>query len=315
MRKRRLLTPRRKNFVFALLALALIAFLAPRDWTGPLLTAVQFVIPVQSVVEQSVAAIQDRARNTPDPVNAADHQRMSLEKQSWENSSMALAAKVAEMQGEIDLLTASRLWTVDGLQLGARGRLIPARVLGGDLLSWRDSAWIDVGTTGSVRRGDAAVSRTMEIDLGSAGKPREGLAVLLGESLVGLVEQVGTHSARVKLLSDVGSSMKVRIGRLRDGRFSASDRYYWLTGVGRGGMSVRDMARSDVNAGIVAVGDFVLSDPMLSVLPAPMVVGKVTACETDRENPLLSILRVTSTTDLSRIRRVYVFDPRAEVEK
>lgn len=311
MRRRRLLSPRRKSLIVALLALALLAFFAPRAWTGPLLTAVQFVIPAQYVVEQSVSTVENALPAKGPAIHPAEIDRMVLERRGLENVSAALAAKVADMQGEIDLLTAARLWTVDGLQLGAQGRLVPAKVLGGDLLGWRDSAWIDVGGTGSVKHGDAVVSRTLEIGAGTQGGVRDGLAVLLGESLVGLVEGVGTHSSRVKLLSDVGSSMKVRIGRMRDGKFVAADRYFWLAGAGKGEMRVGDVAKEDVEKGLVAVGDLVLSDPMLSVLPAPMVVGKVAAVGVDRENPLLSILSITSAVDLTNLRKVYVYDPRA----
>lgn len=311
MRKRRLLSPRRKSLIVALLALALLAFFAPRAWTGPLLTAVQFVIPAQYVVEQSVSTVEGALPVAASGINPEEYERVVAERKGLEHVSAALGAKVAEMQGEIDLLTAARLWTVDGLQLGAQGRLVPAKVLGGDLLSWRDSAWIDVGGTSAVKHGDAVVSRTLEIGAGTEGGLRDGLAVLLGESLVGLVEGVATHSSRVRLLSDVGSSMKVRIGRMRNGKFVAADRYFWLTGEGKGEMRVADVAKEDVDKGNVAVGDLVLSDPMLSVLPAPMVVGKVAAYGVDRENPLLSTLRVTSAVDLTSLRRVYVYDPRA----
>jgi cell shape-determining protein MreC len=243
-------------------------------------------------------------------VEPAVHERVLQEKQAMEGVAASLSAKVSEMQREIDLLTASRLWTIDGMQLGAQGRLVPAQVLGEDLLTWRDSAWIDVGGNHRIAEGAAVVSRSLQIAAPEPGAMRDGLAVLLGESLVGWVRGVGTHSARVQLLSDPGSKMKVRIGRIRGGQFEGPEFFFWLVGAGEGEMRVGDVAREQVSKGIVAVGDLVLSDPMLGALPAPMVVGKVVAIGADRENPLLAILNVASTVNLTRLQRVYVYDPR-----
>lgn len=307
MRSRRLLSPRHKSLVMLLFVVSLILFAAPRSWTHGLLTAVQFVIPAQYAVQWGTDAVAGGPASDGMPPGAEECARLANERRGQEHLAAALAARVADLQREVELLTATRLWNVDGLSLGSSGRLVPADVLGGDVLAWRDSAWID---TGSVRRGDAVVSRTLEVGAGTAGGVQAGLAVLLGESLVGFVDAVGTHSSRVKLVSDTGSGMKVRIGRMVAGRLVSTERYYWMTGQGQGRMRVGDVVREDVDRGRIAAGDLVLSDPMLGALPAPMVVGTVTDCAADRENPLLAVLEVRSAVEAAGLRRVYVYDPR-----
>ena len=48
---------------------------------------------------------------------------------------------------------------------------------------------------------------------------------------------------------------------------------------------------------------------IVSILPAAMTVGKVTAIEPDHQNPLLAILTVRSELDDAALRRVYVYEP------
>jgi cell shape-determining protein MreC len=135
------------------------------------------------------------------------------------------------------------------------------------------------------------------------------MAILLREVLIGFVEHCHTHTARVRSVSDVQGGMKVQIGRLGDDGFRALDGYFWLTGGGGGVTEIRDIDRREVKAGRIRVGDYVLSDPMSEVLPAAMTIGRVTAIETDRKNPLLSILTVKSEVEGHSLRRVYVYVP------
>ena len=103
--------------------------------------------------------------------------------------------------------------------------------------------------------------------------------------------------------------MKVRIGRLTEKGFVTREPYFWLTGRGGAVMEIRDVDRRDVQEKHIQVGDIVLSDPMSDMLPAAMTIGRITAIEPDRNNPLLSILTVHSEVDEASLRRVYVYDP------
>jgi len=141
----------------------------------------------------------------------------------------------------------------------------------------------------------------------------DGLAILYGETLIGTVEQAGTHTARVKLISDIGSQRKVLIGRFQEqGNFVAVERYFWLTGQGRGRMVIKDVEKKQVDEGVIAVGDYILSDPDDASLPASMVIGTVEAIHSDRNRPLLAIVEVATVLRASDLHRVYVFVPESD---
>lgn len=77
-------------------------------------------------------------------------------------------------------------------------------------------------------------------------------------------------------------------------------------------MEIGDAQKRDVDAGLIAVGDFVLSDPSTGALPTAMTIGKISAIEPDRDNPLHSILTIEGAVDVSSLRRVYVYAHEAE---
>ncbi|RME41043.1 MAG: rod shape-determining protein MreC [Planctomycetota bacterium] len=300
MKRYRSPTERRRNWYLPVLtAITILALLLPDRWTGPLISAVQVTVPLQDAAgavwrkEPAAAASSGRDRGT----EALRHQ------------AAALAARVAELEREVEILTATRLRDIGGKRLGSRGKLIPARVVAEDLLPWRSSRLLDAGSLQGVRRGAPVASRYFTLDQGSERGVRDGMAVLLGEVLVGWVEQVGTHTARMKLLSDVDVQMKVRLGRFTENGFALLERGFWLVGRGHGVMQILDAERRDVEAGRIAVGDVVLTDPSGDVLPASMTVGTVAAIETDPKHPLLSILTVRSPVDPNALRRVYIYEP------
>ena len=142
--------------------------------------------------------------------------------------------------------------------------------------------------------------------------------VRVGEALVGEVELVGTHTARVRLLSDPASRLKIQIGRFADiiGEepttmpvFEVVREASWLVGVGKGRMEIRDINSEDFTDGSVRVGDTVTSHPSNQLAPAALVVGEIVEIRPDRSNPLLCIATVKSSLDESELRRVYVYDP------
>jgi hypothetical protein len=77
-------------------------------------------------------------------------------------------------------------------------------------------------------------------------------------------------------------------------------------------MEIADAKRREVDEGVVQIGDMVLSEPTDEMLPTAMTIGKITAIRPDYENPLLSILTVTSAVHETELRRVYIFDPSDE---
>lgn len=303
----------------------------PADWTGGLISLVQVLVPFQ----HAASAVMNKGTQV-DPRTGADESNQGstsihLEKAALAHQVTALTVRVAELEREVGILTATRLWDVAGRRLGASGQLIPAGVVTGDLLPWRSSSLINAGTLQGVRPGAAVTSCHFTVDRGADDGMRSGLAILLGETLIGWVEQAGTHTARVKLLTDPSVEMKVRIGRFEkvtdasvDSKpqgglkpaasnqqpvFRLAEGYFWLTGRGNGRMQIRDVKRGDVESGVVQVGDTILSDPASGLLPAAMTIGHVIEITPDRANPLLSILTVRAEVDEKALRRVYVYDP------
>lgn len=324
----RIFTRRRRNaWLILLVVVSGGAMLLPRSWTDGLMGLVQVIVPFQHAASVGADAVVSVFDSDAAPVAAEVHEALAREKAGLEHANASLAMRVAELEDEVSLLTATRLWGGVDQRIGARGRLIPARVITDDILTWRSSRLINAGSLQGVRNRAAVVSREFSVDRGTQDGVGRGMAVLLAETLVGTVELVTTHTARIKLLSDASVEMKVRIGRFNHdsdaegtagsrsaGTFTALDRFFWLTGHGKGIMQIREVDRRDVEAGVIQVGDIVLADHTGTMLPAPMTVGKISKIEQDRESPLLATLTITSPIDEDSLRKIYVFDPQGDTE-
>jgi cell shape-determining protein MreC len=295
-----------------LLFISITGFLLPAAWTQGLISLVQVLIPfvdgAESLTDSALAAVSAESP----PVAAADYLAIERHNAALEHQVVALSQRVWSLEDEVALLTATRLWQTGDDLLGAQGRLIPAKVLHRDLVSWRDSRLVRAGTLQGVRRGAPVTSAAFTVNRGTESGIRDGLAIVLGETLVGVVEQAGTHTSRVKLISDTSVQMKVRLGRIDDDGFAPHGGAYWLVGRGRGEMVLRDVPRDLVRSGEIAEGDVVLSDPSANLLPVAMVIGRISAIEPDRSNALLSIARVAAECRLDALQRVYVFDPQGD---
>lgn len=284
-----------------LIALAAVLLIFSQQWLGGLISLVQVVVPFQDAVTRIAGPTSGAETGE---VDALERDRIA-----WRHRAAALEVRVNELEREVEVLTATRLWTTEGTRLGASGKLIPARVLTDDLLAWRDSRLVSAGTLQGVTRGAPVVSNHFSIARGDDANARSGMAVLLGEVLVGYIEQVGTHTARVKMLTDAAVEMKVKLGRFQEDAFSVRPGYVWMTGRGDGRMEIRDIAQRDVDDGSVSVGDVVLSDPLSFSLPAAMTLGHITKILPDRDKPLFARVIVEPAVASGSYNRVYVFDP------
>lgn len=295
-----------------LLCLACAGLFAPRRWTGGLISAVQVLVPFQAAANEAATLVAPGDSGDQASVSAETLQALQRVKSSYEHQVASLSMRVANLEEEVRVLAATRLWGDVDSRLGSRGRLIPAQVVSGDLLPWRDSRLINAGTLQGVRSEAAVTSHHFSIDLGAADGVQSGMAILRSEVLIGVIREAGTHTARVQLLSDVDYEGKVRIARQAEGRFEPVDGFFWLSGRGGGRMEIRNVLARDVEAGKIAVGDLVLSDHTDVALPASLVIGHIEAIDVDRHNPLLSIITVRNAVDETSLRRVYVFDPEPE---
>ena len=281
----------------------------PASWTRRLSSLIQWVVPFQ----QASQAVADVAAppTAGESTSLSTDEALALQRTNLalENQTAALTARVEELESQVRSLTASRLWDADGRKLGSRGRLIPAGVLGQDVVSWRSSRMLSAGSWQGVSPGAAVVSRLFTINQGDAAGARPGLTILLGETLVGFIDSTATHTSQAKLLSDLSVQMKVRVGWMTAGQFALLEGYFWLSGAGEGKMLIRDVDRRLIDAGRIQVGDRVLSDSQSEVLPAALNIGNVTEIAPDRDNPLFAILTVQSTVAEDSLRQVYIFDP------
>lgn len=113
-----------------------------------------------------------------------------------------------------------------------------------------------------------------------------------GNSIIGVVSDVSSRMARVKLFSDPLSVMKVNIAQLKVDML--------MQGAG-GGLAVIRMAKYEVK-----IGDNVYAAKKPAFLDAPMIAGKVTRCERNDENPLLWDITVAPACDIEKLNDVAV---------
>ncbi|MCH8149953.1 MAG: hypothetical protein IH987_18565 [Planctomycetes bacterium] len=289
---------------------ALVLFFLPRSWTGGLISLVQILVPFQDGAIAGANLLSGDGHGRSSSVSPRAYQSLLDEKHALENRVASLALVLNDLEQEVSLLQGTRLWGGTDSRLGARGRLMPAKVVGEDVLPWRSSRWVNAGSLQGVRAGAAVTTNHIEIVGHDANAHQSGLAVLLGETLVGIVgPQVGTHTSRVILLSDVSVERKVRIGHVTPEQLQIVDGYFWLKGRGGTHMEVSNVDRRLVREGGIKIGDFVLSDPTDPMLPAAMVIGKVKSIRDDRANPLLNILTIESSVNQKTLRRVFVYSP------
>jgi cell shape-determining protein MreC len=76
---------------------------------------------------------------------------------------------------------------------------VPAQVIYRNNTSWSSSCWINVGEKENQRLGKAIIAKNSP--------------VVVGYSLIGVIDFVGSHQSRVKLLTDSGLTPSVRAAR------------------------------------------------------------------------------------------------------
>lgn len=295
-----------------LAAVSVTLMVTPQFWWHKLISLIQVIVPFQHAAEAGMHRLDDVLADDVPSLTPDQYDELLRARAAAEHQVAALTLRIEELEREVGVLTATRLWNADGRAIGARGRLIPARILTGDMAPWRSSRLLTAGTVQGVQRGASVLSDYFTIDRGAESRITSGQAILSGESLIGLVVQTGTHTSRVQLLSDPATQMKVRLGRFEDDVFRLADGYFWLVGRGGGVMEIRDVKKQDVDAGRLRIGDRVLADPASTGLPTALVVGRVAEVITDPRKPLFATLIVEPAVDPASLRRVYVFDPGGE---
>jgi len=300
--RRRVQKRNRRGWLGALLIVALIGLLMPKALTDRFISLVQVIVPFQDWSTRTADGAADLAFGESDVPTPAEAQRLKLENAALRHRLAALSTAHEQLSTDFASVAGIRH---QGLH---QGRLIPARVLAADAIPWRDSRLVNAGTLKGVRADAPVASNHFSLATEDPDELADGQAVLAGEVLVGTIEQVGTHTARVRLLTDRQTPLKVRIARPEQGEFLPLEAEFWLVGTGGGRLEVRDVNHRFIRAGSIREGDVVLSDPTNPNLPVALTVGTISAVHVDPESPLLYRLTVEPPIKAADLRTVFVVD-------
>lgn len=293
------LTKRSKVRVFALLlGLSLVAAVMPPALTASFSNVMQVLVPLQ----HAMSAVVPEGSNYVEPLDAEAVEKLIAENIVQLNQIASMSARILELEQ-----TNRELTRIRGLGLPT-GRLIPARVVAGDSLPWRESKLIDRGTLRGIRKRQKVHSNQLTLAAGQGHAIRGGMSILAGETYVGEIVDVSTHTARLMLVTDPQSTpLWVRIARKADAE-SIGPPEMLLKGIGDGRMRIEDVSYSDVESGKINVGDIVVTTGEDSRLPLFVAVGKIVEIKRDDDNAVLYKLTVEPILDLDRLRRVFVLD-------
>jgi len=152
-----------------------------------------------------------------------------------------------------------------------------------------------------IGREQAALSKTLWINKGSAHGLKPGMPVVAPPGLVGRLTDVTWHSSKVLLLIDENSNVDVLIQRTR------------VQGIVRGAGARGCVVKYISKIQDVKEGDVVVSAGMGNVFPKGLLIGKVSAV--DRMDVGLFIqIQVSPFVDFSKIEEVLVLVSGASAE-
>lgn len=122
----------------------------------------------------------------------------------------------------------------------------------------------------------------------------QGQFVLNDLSIIGIISDIDSRTARVQLLTDPISRITVKIGEL--------DLQGIMQGNGNGSARIELLP---INRKI-KIGDIVYARKKPGFLDTPMIAGIVVRCKTDNENPLFWDITVEPACDIQRLKTVTV---------
>ncbi|HET9782805.1 MAG TPA: rod shape-determining protein MreC [Candidatus Dormibacteraeota bacterium] len=152
-------------------------------------------------------------------------------------------------------------------------------------LSFQKSSGHKVVAADVIGTGPDALSRTMEIDRGTADGIRAGMVVVTGAGLLGRVREAGPHAANVQTLADPQSRVNVYLSR------------NGLQGTISGGPAALQLDLQHTIGVVASSGDWVLTSGIGGTYPRGLVVGEI-ATVTHRD---------TATSDQAQV--AWVNDP------
>jgi len=279
---------------------AISAFLLPPNWTAWIRGLVQPISLAQVPVSWGARAAGEALdRATSQPLSA-DRARMLLR----ENEELKL--QVGQQKLRLD--EAERLLSeVTGVRTqleGAQTGIIVVPVVAYDVTPRRESLQILITEQQRrwVHRGQWVVAAGITI-----AEDAEDVTVrdfVERGSLIGVVSEVSTHVARVRLTTDPRFECEVRTAQpLDDGTWQAAPHSEACRLRGRGGGEMQiDQAVKDY----LADGYRIVVAPASTTLPSPLSLGWVTAAQRRDDSPLHYDLTVRPWRSASRLRHVYI---------
>jgi len=317
--------PTRSTVFAVLMAGSALVLLLPGDLLRPARHMTELIAVPQWAVHQAARTAAQSVRAWSRPKASAEHiQRLVDEKNLLENENVALRDRIASLEQTVQELTLLRETGV-----AEQGTLIPAPVVATDAAPGRDTLLVGKGKLAGAKREDWVASRLL-VRAGTSDGVRTGAAVLGRQCLLGWVEQTGPFTSRVVLLSDAYTHrlLRVRIAHLTpspDDPRTFQPRFvtlgdhvaeFVLRGAGGGRMIINDIPHDFMDAGVVAAGDLVLSDPRDPKLGQSLVVGKITEVRHNKDKPLLYDAFVEPRFDPKSLSQVLIVDrsrPASEV--
>ena len=130
------------------------------------------------------------------------------------------------------------------------------------------------------------------VDCGLNAGLTKGQFVVNENSIIGIISDVTTNTAKVRLITDPESKIAVRIAGLTAGKI--------MQGNGDNSATIT-MVKHEVQA-----GDEIYAVKKPAFLPEPMIAAKVTSCQRDTENPLLWTITAEPATNLNAINDVAI---------
>jgi cell shape-determining protein MreC len=194
------------------------------------------------------------------------------------------------------------------------GQLISSAVISQDSLAYRNVKTIKLGSQGGAAVGQYVTS-AMYLDRGNEDGVKLNRNVFAVESLIGQIIWVGPYTSRVRLLTDPGSSIRVRIARIHPDQpkepVGYSRETYTLEADGRGGMLIKEVSTRQIDSHAINVGDLVVAEPSADLPQAAASLRRVGRVVDIRQTSkqIVQTLVVSPLVDLKNLRNVYVFDP------
>jgi cell shape-determining protein MreC len=182
----------------------------------------------------------------------------------------------------------------------ARPHLIAAHIVSSDSSNWSQRAILNQGSLQSIQKGQIVLSRTDGIEKQSINSDQVDAYQMC---VVGRIQDVGLRTSQLQLITDGSFSLPVFI----EPRWDRKETWRAdgvLRGAGMGQVKVT-LVRADFP---VRVGDPVLacSDPKL--LPVELLVGQISSCKLDEDNPVFWRVTVKPAADPHTLREVITID-------